>query len=184
MALLTKLHYDMELMYQNKCVISGNNNVYDLQVQPIVPFNIMELVNPNIKFTKYNYLVMTKQLASDFVNYKFTIYPEPIFVTYTKLPNDKFVRAGEFRVLPHPNYGINELKVNLPCSCAPFLKWHFIKFFEVNNFNPNIWNIKYTISSDAYLYNFIYKIGNINTDYVKDKNNDVMFNDVIEKMTL
>lgn len=170
----------MELIYQGKCVLSGNNQPFDLQIQPIVPLHIMDYVNPNLKFTKYNYIILSKQLATDFNNFKFTFYPEPNTISYIRLLNNKFAKAGEFRAVPHPSHGNMEFKVNLLYNSVSFLKWHFIKFFEINNFNPSTWNIKYTISSDAYLYNFIYKIGHINTDHIKDKNNDIMFNDKIE----
>ncbi len=66
-----KLCNDMSLIYNNKCVISGNNQLIDLCITPIIPPNI--LYDNFILNYKYNYIILTTKLANDYNNFKFII---------------------------------------------------------------------------------------------------------------
>lgn len=171
-----KLYNDMNLIYNNTCVISGNNQLIDLCITSIIPPNILN--NNDILNYKYNYIVLTHKLADDFNKFKFTIHPDPISFDYIKVGN-KYMKAGKFRVVPHPFYDNKTFEIILLYNSRVYLKWHFLKFFEANNFNPIYWNIKWYNGSLDYLNNYVSNIGHINSEYIKDKYNNILFTDDI-----
>lgn len=182
---IQKLIYNINNLYDNKCIITNNtNNTNNLIVQSIIPYDKLNNINNDIMYSKFNYLLLNDVYANEFFNFQFTIHPDPINWYYIKLQNGKYMKAGKYRIIINPLsnmllYNNINKEIVLLYNSRVFIKWHFIRFFEVNNLNPLLWNVKYTETSNEYIMKVINNISNITNENILDKTNDVIMIDNI-----
>ena len=137
--------------------------------QPIIPLYYINKYAIHLKFNKYLYLPLTDVLWNEYNNFRFTIYPEPITIFYENC-NGKIIKGGIFLAM---DLNGNQKKLVLLYNTRVFLKWHFLKFLEINKLDPSIYNYQYMyMNSDLFLNEVIYNISKIDYENIFDNSGD------------
>jgi hypothetical protein len=163
-----KLIEQIKQIYSS-CIITKTINYVILQ--SIIPNYLLKHVGSHLLYSKYLYIPLSLNLANDYQNYKITIYPEPMTIFYENI-NNKKIKGGIFKAYDIYNNNIN---VVILYNTSIFLRYHFLKFLEMNKIDPKIFNYqeKY-IPSELYLNNTIYEISNIDNENIFDYSGNII----------
>jgi hypothetical protein len=154
----------LRLIY-NCCAITKKVGTF----QTIVPLYYINKYVPHLAFNKYLYLPLTNELWNEYNNFRFTIYPEPMTIFYENL-NGKIIKGGIFNAI---DLNGNQTNLVLLYNSRVFLKWHFLKFLEVNRIEPSKYNYQFKyMNSDLYLNEVIYNISKIDYENIYDNSGD------------
>jgi hypothetical protein len=171
-----KLYNLMNDYYNNNCVIS---RTIDYCIHTIIPQEITDNFNINIKYNEYNNILLSHQLSRDMSLYKFSIYPEPVYL-YHRIINNNRIKFGKFRVIAHPEFDKRELQVDLLYESRYFLKYHFLRFMETHGFSKELNNILSIFSHD-YLHYILYNLRDVNENGAVNYYNRVILYESITK---
>jgi hypothetical protein len=163
---LQKLTNKLQKIYPG-CLITKQS----CDFQSIIPLYYINKYVSHLNFSKYLYISLNNNLKNEYQNFKFSIYPEPSTIFY-EYNNGRLIKGGIFKAV-HING--QEINVAILYNSRIFLKWHFLKFLEINKIEPNIHNYQYNyINSDLYLHEIIFKIKNIDYENIYDSIGDVI----------
>lgn len=152
-------------IYNNSCGVTKENAIYGA----LIPLYYIKNYANHLLFSEYLYIPLKETLYRDYINFKFTIFPEPEIIFYQNINGITF-KGGMFKCM---DKGDNIKYINLLYNCRVFIKWHFLKYLEVNNIHPSFYNYqnKY-MNSEIYLNEIIYKIISIDMEYVYEGSGD------------
>ena len=121
---------DVLKIYNNRCAIT--NSFENLEAAHIVPWLICNNLNPHISFCIYNGIILSRKLhRSEFETYKFTFD----YLNY-EYYDSNFVRIGII-TLNDKNliiYKYRFKKILIPISSLYFIRYHYYKYQEKNNY--------------------------------------------------
>jgi len=145
------------------CIVTKANT--NISLQSIIPTYLLSNSGTHLLYSKYLYFPLANHLLNDYQTFRFSIHPDPITIFYEKI-NNRVIKGGIFRATDLNNNGFN---VVLLYNCRVFLKYHFLKFLEMNRLNPTNFQFqdKY-VNSDIYLQKTIYDISRIDNENIFD----------------
>jgi hypothetical protein len=164
-----KLLNNIRDIYKHCIITKSINNII---LQPIMPLFYIKRAVHQLLFSKYLYIPLSTDLSISYQNFRFTIFPDPDIIFYERI-NNKTIKGGIFKGIDLNN---NIINVALLYNSRVFLKYHFLKFLEINRIYPNVYNYqdKY-IYSDLYLDDIIYEISDIDSENIFDySGNNIM----------
>ena len=104
-------------LYDNKCVISNNDNEDELEACHIIP------VSENGDYSNNNGLILTRNLHATFDNFKWSINPNTM-----EIEINLNIKSGSIK-----EYINNVIKIKMNPFIYLNLKWHYDKFIENSN---------------------------------------------------
>jgi hypothetical protein len=152
---LSKLINKLKQIYSS-CVITKTN----ANLQSLIPIYYINKHIPHLNFCKYLYIPLSDNLRMEYSNFRFSIIPEPLTIFYENI-NNKIIKGGIFRAIHLDGSSMN---IVLLYNCRVFLKWHFLKYLEVNRIDTTQYN-RY-INSDVYLNEIIFNITKIDNENI------------------
>lgn len=155
-----KLIQQIRSIYTSCIITKTTNNV---SLQSIIPLYLLSHSGLHLLYSKYLYIPLSNDLLDNFQNYRITIHPEPTTIFYEAI-NNRVIKGGIYRAIDVNNNGVN---IVLLYNSRVFLKYHFLKFLEVNKLNPIYFNYGHkSIASDIYLNSIIYDISRVDNENI------------------
>jgi predicted restriction endonuclease len=110
----TEFKNNLLKLYDNKCVISNNDNEDELEACHIIP------VSEDGDYSNDNGLILTRNLHATFDKFKWSINPDTIKIELN--PN---IKSGSIK-----DYINNNINIKMNPFLYLNLKWHYDKFIE------------------------------------------------------